>query len=51
MAVEGLGSDNELPAQAWMPVVKVREKRVAGDRCKPWNAMEKGAAGEMLVQT
>lgn len=51
MAVEGLGSDNELPAQAWMPVVKVRDKRVVGEGCKRRNATVKGAAGDMLVQT
>lgn len=50
MAAEGLGSDNKLPAQAWIPVVKVREKRVAGEGCKCWNDMVKAAVRETLVQ-
>lgn len=50
MAVQRLGSDNELSAQAWIPVVKVREKRVAREGREPWNDMVKVAVGEMLVQ-
>lgn len=50
MAVEGLGSDNELLARAWVPVVKVREKRAAEEECKRWNDMVKLAVGETLVQ-
>lgn len=45
-----IGSDSKMSAQAWMPVVEVREKRGAGEECKRWNDMVEVAVGGMLMQ-